>query len=60
MDATYIMSVIYKVPANEVPPLITIKGTQRQFLEVICSEDDLRSRILETFVVNVLACLPLL
>ena len=35
-------------------------GTQRQFLENICSEDDLRSRIFGTFVVKFLACLPLL
>ena len=37
-------------------------GTQRQFSENIdqCSEDDLRSRILGTFVVKFLACLPLL
>ena len=35
-------------------------GTQRQFLENFCSEDDLRSRIFETFVVKFLACLPLL
>ena len=34
-------------------------GTQRQFSENICSEDDLRSRIFRTFVVNFLACLPL-
>ena len=38
----------------------TSRGTQRQFLENICSEDDLRSRIFETFVVKFLACLPLL
>ena len=37
-----------------------IRGTQRQFLENICSEDDLRSRIFRTFVVKFLACLPLL
>ena len=37
-----------------------IRGTQRQFSENICSEDDLRSRIFETFVVKFLACLPLL
>ena len=37
-----------------------IRGTQRQFLENICSEDDLRSRIFETFVVKFLAYLPLL
>ena len=34
------------------------RGTQRQFLENICSEDDLRSRIFGTFVVKFLACLP--
>ena len=32
------------------------KGTQRQFSENICSEDDLRSRIFGTFVVK--SCLP--
>ena len=36
------------------------RGTQRQFSENICSEDDLRSRIFGTFVVKCLACLPLL
>ena len=36
------------------------RGTQRQFSENICSEDDLRSRIFGTFVVKLLACLPLL
>ena len=35
-------------------------GTQRQFSENICSEDDLRSRIFGTFFVKFLACLPLL
>ena len=37
-----------------------IRGTQRQFSENICSEDDLRSRIFETFVEKFLAWLPLL
>ena len=37
-----------------------VRGTQRQFLKNICSEDDLRSRIFGTFVVKFLACLPLL
>ena len=37
-----------------------IRGTQRQFLENICSEGDLRSRIFGTFVVKFLSCLPLL
>ena len=36
------------------------RGTQRQFLENICSENDLRSRIFGIFVVKFLACLPLL
>ena len=36
------------------------RGTQRQFLENICSEDDLISRIFGTFVVKFLVCLPLL
>ena len=35
-------------------------STQRQFLEKIGSEDDLRSRIFRTCVVKFLACLPLL
>ena len=37
--------------------LSLVQGTQRQFLENICSEEDLRSRIC---VVKFLACLPLL
>ena len=36
---------------------VHIKGTQRQFFENICSEDDLRSRIFGTFVVEFLAFL---
>ena len=36
------------------------RGTQRQFSENNCSEDDLRSRIFGTFVVKFLTCLPLL
>ena len=44
---------------NEVS--ILTGGTQRQFSENICSEDDLRSRIFRAlFVVKFLACLPLL
>ena len=37
-----------------------IRGTQRQFSEIICSEDDLRSRIFGSFSVKFLACLLLL
>ena len=40
--------------------LVLIKDTERQLKKNICSEDDLRSRIFETFVVKFLACLPLL
>ena len=40
--------------------LKSIKGNQRQFSENVRSEDDLRSRIFGTFVVEFLACLPLL
>ena len=36
------------------------RGTQRQFSENICSEDDLRSKIFGTFVVKFLSCLALL
>ena len=41
-------------------PCSFFRGTQSQFLENICSEDDLRSRIFGTFVIKFLACLPLL
>ena len=41
-------------------PARKLRGTQRQFLENICSESDLISRIFETVVVKFLACLPLL
>ena len=40
--------------------LSTLRGTQRQFSENFCSQDDLRSRIFGTFFVKFLACLPLL
>ena len=37
----------------------SLRGTQRQFSENICSEDDLRSKIFETYFPKFLACLPL-
>ena len=37
-----------------------ISGTQRQFSENICTEDDLRSRIFGAFIVKFITCLPLL
>ena len=36
------------------------RGTQRQFSQNSCLEDDLRSSILGTFAAKFLACLPLL
>ena len=45
---------------KEKTSLHCLRGTQRQFSENICSEDDLRSRIFGTFVVKFLACLSLL
>ena len=54
----------YKIELTTLHKLGTILidhgGTQRQFSENICSEDDLRSIIFGTFVVKFLACLPLL
>ena len=38
----------------------TVRGTQRQRLENIGLEDELRSRLFGTFIVKFLACLPLL
>ena len=40
----------------QVDTRIIDRGTQRQFSENICSEDDLRSRIFGTFIV--ILCLP--
>ena len=40
--------------------LSMFRGTQRQFSENICSDDDLRSRIFGTFVLKFLACLSVL
>ena len=38
----------------------SIRSTQREFLENICLEEELRSKIFGTFVVKFLACLPIL
>ena len=51
------------IPGEEVALIMIstgLRGTQRQFSENNCSEDDLRSRIFGTFVVKFLACLPVL
>ena len=43
------------------PKAVHISGAPNDnFRKNICSEDDLRSRIFEIFVVKFLACLPLL
>ena len=56
---TYIRTTAYvRYILNHV--MKSVRGTQRQFSENICSEDDLRSRISGTFVVKFLACLLLL
>ena len=39
---------------------LVIGGTQRQFSENICSEEDLKYRLFGTFFVKFLACLSLL
>ena len=49
-----------KHPGSLIYSCLKDRGTQRQFLENICSDDELRSRIFGTFVVIFLACLPLL
>ena len=52
---TFVASSYYLLPITT-----KYRGTQRQFSENICSEDDLRSRIFGKFVVKFHACLPLL
>ena len=37
----------------------SFRGTRRQFSENNCSKDDLRARIVGTFAVKLLVCLPL-
>ena len=53
-----VSSIMFDVSRMNAPS--NIGGTQRQFSENICSEDDLRSRIFGTFVVKFFGCLPLL
>ena len=56
--AEKVSSIMFDVSCMNAPS--NIGGTQRQFSENICSEDDLRSRIFGTFVVKFFGCLPLL
>ena len=51
---------VNRIIAKKRSTLNCFRGTQRQFSENICSEDDLRSKIFGTFAVKFLACLPLL
>ena len=51
---------IFAICFNHFQVCPSVRGTQRQFSENICSKEDLRSSIFETFVVQFLACLPLL
>ena len=54
-----ILQMTFETTISELMQLQFNRGTQRQFLENICSEDYLRSRILITFVAKfcLLACL---
>ena len=52
-------SLLFHITAAFVPGVF-VRGNQRQFLENICSEDDLRSRIFGIVVLKFLACLLLL
>ena len=54
------MSVWPRRPWGRRRALFKVRGTQRQFSEHICLEEDLRSRIFGTFVVKFLAYLLLL
>ena len=45
---------------SHITPALYAGAPNGNFRENICSEDDLRTRIFETFVVKFLACLPLL
>ena len=54
------LEVVQKMYGGVCAESLLFRGTQRQFSENICSEDGLRSRIFETFVVKFLACLPVL
>ena len=55
-----LQSAILNMSTNDKKSSRLDRGTQRQFSENICSEDDLRSRIFGTFFGKFLACLPLL
>ena len=56
----YVIGAFRSVYCHGLAVVYCYRGTQRQFSENICSEDDLRPRIFGTFVVKFLACLPLL
>ena len=55
-----IQPVNFLLIANTPPPGPRVDSFEGQVKSNICSEDDLRSRIFGTFVVQFLACLPLL
>ena len=49
-----------KVKQSQQRRMVWYRGTHRQYLENVCSEEDLTFRIFGTIVVKFLACLPLL
>ena len=59
-QCSFITVVQRTVEKQQLQRRLSVRGTQRQFSENICSEDDLRSRIFGTFFVKFLASLPLL
>ena len=52
--------VLHRTLCNKLYIKLSFRGNQRQFSENIRSKDCLRSRIFGTFVVEFLACLPVL
>ena len=52
LNSNLALTLGYLNPALNNSTLCYFRGTQRQFSENICSEDDLRSRIFGTFVVK--------
>ena len=60
VNGLHVCAKLYCFSFFKIGLLIEDRGTQSQFSENMCSEDDLRSRIFGTFLVKFLACLPLL
>ena len=55
-----VLRITARVLASKLHHFVSSGAPKDNFQKNICSEDDLRSRIFETFVVKFLACLPFL